>query len=73
MMITHYCRTQEDALRRAKQVAKQQAMITMELLCLMVEDDLRFTRMGIWWRGIWFINKTVPLYGGWIVYLYHDL
>ena len=32
-----------------------QAMITMELLCLMVEEDLRFTRMGIWWRGIWFI------------------
>ena len=50
-----------------------QAMITMKLLCLMVEEDLRFTRMGIWWRGIWFINKTVPLYGGWIVYLYHDL
>lgn len=23
MIITHYCRTQEDALRRAKQVAKQ--------------------------------------------------
>lgn len=23
MIITHYCRTQEDALKRAKQVAKQ--------------------------------------------------
>lgn len=48
-------------------------MIIGVSLFQMEGEASRFIKMGIWWRGIWFINKTVPLYGGWIVYLYHDL